>query len=136
MRNFLLINPRYGVRHPPLGLGYLASYLSAYYPQRYQFRVVDYAFQDDRDLEAALASFRPHIVGLTATTNTFLEARRLAQFIKERLKVPIIIGGVRIDAEPCGKVSLAICDPGTEGLHIAPGKRLSTNDTSKGSKAP
>ncbi len=100
MKNFLLINPRYAIRHPPLGLGYLASYLNAYYPQRYQFRVVDYAFQDDRDLDVALTSFRPHIVGLTATTNTFLEARRLAQFIKERLNVPIIIGGVHITAIP------------------------------------
>jgi radical SAM superfamily enzyme YgiQ (UPF0313 family)/predicted O-methyltransferase YrrM/GT2 family glycosyltransferase len=100
MKNFLLINPHYHIRHPPLGLGYLASYITAYYPQRYRFRLVDYAWQTDRDLEIALQEFPPDLVGLGATTNTFLEAQRIAGFIKSRVEVPIILGGVHITAVP------------------------------------
>lgn len=100
MKNFLLINPHYHMRHPPLGLGYLAGYINAYYPQRYRFRLVDYAWQTDRDLETALQELSPDLVGLTATTNTFLEAHRIAGFIKNRLEVPVILGGVHITAAP------------------------------------
>lgn len=100
MKNFLLINPHYHLRHPPLGLGYLAAYISAYYPRQYRFRLVDYAWQTDRDLETALEEFPPDLVGLTATTNTFLEAQRIAGVIKSRLKVPVILGGVHITAAP------------------------------------
>ncbi len=100
MKNFLLINPQFTMRHPPLGLGYLASYINEYYPGRYRFKLVDYAWQNDEDLKTALAESPPDLVGLTATTNTFLEARRIAQLIKSRLKVPIIIGGVHITAVP------------------------------------
>ena len=100
MKNFLLINPHYHMRHPPLGLGYLASYITAYYPERYRFKLVDYAWQSDRDLETALAEFSPDLVGLTATTNTFLDAQRIAGLIKSRLNVPVILGGVHITAAP------------------------------------
>jgi anaerobic magnesium-protoporphyrin IX monomethyl ester cyclase len=100
MKNFLLINPHYTMRHPPLGLGYLASYINEYHPGRYRFRLVDYAWQNDGDLEAALSEFPPDLVGLTATTNTFLESRRIAALLKSRGDVPVIIGGVHITAAP------------------------------------
>ena len=100
MKNFLLINPHYHMRHPPLGLGYLASYINAYYPQHYRFRLVDYAWQTDRDLEVALTEFPPDLVGLTATTNTFQEALRIVGIIKSRVEVPVILGGIHITAAP------------------------------------
>ena len=100
MKNFLFINPQQHIRHPPLGLGYLASFVNAYYPGAYRFRLVDYAWQSDRDLEAALAESPPDLVGLTSTTNSFAEASRLAALVKSRLNVPVIIGGVHITAVP------------------------------------
>lgn len=100
MKNFLLINPTYTVSHPPLGLGYLASYLEAHYPGRYRFHLVDYAWQTDADLEEALGRWQPDLIGLTATTNTFLEAQRIARFIKARHSAPLILGGVHITAVP------------------------------------
>jgi B12 binding domain len=100
MKNFLLVNPQQTIRHPPLGLGYLAAYTNAYYPGVYRFRLVDYAWQHDRDLHAALAEFPPDLVGITATTNSFQEAQRIAALIKSRHEVPVIIGGVHITAVP------------------------------------
>ncbi|MDI6853136.1 MAG: glycosyltransferase [Deltaproteobacteria bacterium] len=100
MKNFLLVNPTFGVRHPPLGLGYLAGYLKKYYPGGHRFRLIDYAWQTDRDLNAALSDFPPDLIGITATTNTFPEARRIAALIKTRCAAPIIIGGVHITAMP------------------------------------
>ena len=82
MKNFLFINPQQHIRHPPLGLGYLASFVNAYYPGAYRFRLVDYAWQTDRDLEAALAESPPDLVGLSSTTNSFAEASRLAALVK------------------------------------------------------
>ncbi|MFZ2089446.1 MAG: radical SAM protein, partial [Desulfobaccales bacterium] len=86
----------------------------------YRFRLVDYAWQTDRDLETALAEFPPDLVGLTATTNTFLEARRIAALIKSRRQVPVIIGGVHITAVPedlvGGPFDVAVLGEGEETL--------------------
>jgi len=100
VKKILFINPKFVVRHPPLGLGYLASYIKKYYPNRYEFRLIDYSFQTDNDLFACLNEYCPDIIAITSTTNTFVDAIRIATLVKQHHMIPTIIGGVHITAVP------------------------------------
>lgn len=121
MKRFLFINPKFYVRHPPLGIAYLASYINKYYPGKYRFCLVDYAFQSDKDLLNTVHSFRPDIAGITATTNTFFESNRVCSVIKHVSNIPVLIGGVHITAVPDDLIGsnfdLAVLGEGEETFH-------------------
>ena len=100
MKKVLFVNPRFVIRHPPLALGYLSSYVNKYYPGVYEFKLHDYAFQDDNALAGSLRGYQPDIIAITSTTNTFNDAVRVCTAIKKFVDVPIIVGGIHITAIP------------------------------------
>ncbi|MDO8691834.1 MAG: radical SAM protein, partial [Dehalococcoidia bacterium] len=76
---------------PPLGLSYLASYLSKYGGiDQIVFR------RSPQDLIAE----KPDIVGISSVTHNFNRAIRSAGEIRESLGVPVVVGGTHISALP------------------------------------
>ncbi len=76
---------------PPLGLGYLSSYLKKYGSG---FDTVI-----ERNLDNLIAH-KPDLIGISCTTYSFNVADRAAQRIKSELRIPTIIGGAQITAMP------------------------------------
>ncbi len=92
-------------RFPNLGLGYLASSLFHSFPKNtFDIRIID------RNVEAELADYRPHLVGITAVSQNYGWAKKYAALAKSR-KIPVIIGGVHVSALPqtvTGDMDLAV----------------------------
>lgn len=76
---------------PPLGLGYLSSYLKTY------GEGLDTVIR--RKLDDLIAE-KPDLVGISCTTYSYNVAIRAAQRIKKELGIPCIIGGTHITAMP------------------------------------
>jgi radical SAM superfamily enzyme YgiQ (UPF0313 family) len=76
---------------PPLGLGYIASFLKREMPEV----EVSIAFDYDE-----LLSDKPDIIGISSATENFDDAIMLAKKAKEKFDVPIIVGGLHITALP------------------------------------
>lgn len=96
----LLVNPgRYLYPYPPLGLGYLASYL-----ERYSDCVREVALVDENakeSPESLIREYRPKIVGITATTPQIVRAHEIAKYCKFLdPKIICIIGGVHCTVRP------------------------------------
>ncbi len=93
-----LVYPRIKDRDltPPLGLLYLASYAKAYGSSA-EIKIFDNNFDD---IESSVVKYSPDIIGITAMTIDYTEALRLATFFKDKLNVPIIIGGIHISSVP------------------------------------
>lgn len=79
---------------PPLGLGYLASYLKEY--ANFENTVV----VDKEEQMPRLRKEKPDIVGISATTLDFNRAWNLARQVKEELQVPVLLGGFHLTAVP------------------------------------
>ena len=79
---------------PPLGLGYLASYIREHggpYKLKYT----------DRNIEQTVRSFKPHIVCISCVSVNYERAKAIAKKIKEiNDKTIIIMGGFHISLEP------------------------------------
>lgn len=82
-------------RHPPLGLGYLASALMKHFGKDYfKFRIID------RVVQKEFKQFRPDIIFISSVTQNFDIARSYANFIKQEQQIPVIIGGIHISMMP------------------------------------
>ncbi len=73
---------------PPLGIAYMASYLRKYY----NFNSTVIVDKEPNQLKAIIDQ-RPDIVGISSTTDAFMDAIELATKIKETLDIPVLIGG-------------------------------------------
>ena len=93
-----LINPRMEGPYPPLGLGYVASYLRRYGHHRYNIKILDGNVHEDiRDM---IMEFNPHIVGFTGHSTQIREAVTLSRHIREwRGDILQVIGGVHVSAD-------------------------------------
>ncbi|MFA4820523.1 MAG: cobalamin-dependent protein, partial [Candidatus Aenigmatarchaeota archaeon] len=93
-----LVYPRIKDRDltPPLGLLYLASYAKEY-GSTSEIKIFDNNFDN---IEESVVKFNPDIIGITAMTIDYMETIRLATFFKEKLDIPIIIGGIHISSVP------------------------------------
>ena len=92
-----LINPNREIKEPAvhLGLGYIAAYASKKHPDL-EFRLLDTRVTNSNEL-ANFLSNEFDIIGITATSQTFLEAVEYANTIREKYpKTPIVIGGPHI----------------------------------------
>lgn len=96
----LLIKPyqptRFHTCMPPLGLLYLVSTLREQFGSRVEIRLIDAVLERKRwhDLEADLAAFRPHLVGLSALNWQARESGRIAHLIKQKFPETIVaLGG-------------------------------------------
>lgn len=83
-------------RYPPLGVGYLMSYLRKRYPSDpVEWTVVD------SDIERALDMFRPDIVGISSVTQNYAKAMRYAVVAKRHNDaMPVLCGGVHLSMLP------------------------------------
>ena len=86
--------------YPPLGLGYLSSYLKKYLeaPEKVEIKLCDFA--QGESYAKALKQFKPDFIGLTSTTTGFSRTISLANSLKLLSDVPIILGGTHISALP------------------------------------
>lgn len=81
----------YQVSMPPLGLGYLASYIKKH------CWFCEAAFFRDAQ---SLIDWKPDIVGISSATENFNDAIKIACQVKEELRIPVWIGGPHISALP------------------------------------
>ncbi len=81
--------------HPPLGIGYIASYVRKY------SELKDVAIVDkEKDAFKAIKKLNPDVLGMGFCTINFDRAVRLAEQVKSELGIPIIVGGQHIYHSP------------------------------------
>ena len=95
MRLHLVNDQARSAHRPKLGLGYISSYLKKYYDDI----EISVSFLGD-DTMNAIKKLKPHIVGLTATTENYKDVITMGREIKESLKLPLLIGGSHITILP------------------------------------
>lgn len=81
--------------HPPLGLGYIASYLRKYS----DFNNISIVEKESNLLNSIIRR-KPDIVGIASVSVQFNNAVKLAEEIKKELDIPVIIGGQHITSIP------------------------------------
>jgi anaerobic magnesium-protoporphyrin IX monomethyl ester cyclase len=90
---------------PPLGILYIASYLRE---NNHEPSVVDLEalkWNLDKLLEST-STFNPDLIGITSMTINFMNAQKVAAFMKSNFPdIPIIIGGPHITAAPIETMS-------------------------------
>ena len=112
----VLIRPKFTKTlqpNPPIGLGYLASFLEKYGHKVILIDCWIHHFSNE-EIFRIIRHTKPDIVGLTALTAHYEEMRELCEFISnERLRDPnisqflLMIGGIHVTALP--EVSLLEC---------------------------
>ncbi len=125
----LLINPPFEEKHsvggsrsirrvlniiPPLGLAYLAAVLEK---EKFPVKIIDCTIGISyKQLFEAILEENPDVVGVTATTPSFVSAAVIAKKIKEILpKTIIIIGGAHVTAMPEETLKTGYFDSGVLG---------------------
>ncbi|MGB2984281.1 MAG: radical SAM protein [Phycisphaerae bacterium] len=98
MFRILLVNPKYPIPHPPLGLGYLSSYLKRYLETPVDVRVFDETV--DKDLSGVISGFQPDLVGISIVTPTFRRTVSLCEQVRAATTATIVAGGVHITTLP------------------------------------
>ena len=108
MMNIVLVNPpwveTYGefkesaktsVFYPPLGLCYLSSLMKQ---EGHAVKLIDCDVEgkDEEGIIKDILSFSPDLIGITAATTVFHNAKRLAQTLKQHTDVPIVLGGPHV----------------------------------------
>ena len=80
-----------GGDRPSLGTLYLASWLK--HTNSGEPQVIDMNHHSYEALEKRINDFKPDYVGISLTTPQYVEAVKVAEYIKERYNIPIITGG-------------------------------------------
>jgi radical SAM superfamily enzyme YgiQ (UPF0313 family) len=86
-------------KHPVLGLSYLSACLTS---RSIESRIFDAYFDSwsaDQLIERVLA-YRPDMIGLSAMTHEIDAAGQVGAALKQRLGVPVVIGGCHLTALP------------------------------------
>ncbi len=81
-------------QEPPIGLAYLASYIREYSGMR------DIVIVDRENPVKIIEKEKPDIVGMGSYSYNFHYANALAKDIKDKMNVPVIVGGPHISALP------------------------------------
>ncbi|HEX77695.1 MAG TPA: B12-binding domain-containing radical SAM protein [Dehalococcoidia bacterium] len=94
MKKLVLVNP-WKMIYPPLGLGYIASYLDKYL-KSINIEIID----SSENLKEKIIRSRPDVLGFTSSTPNYFEVVDLIKEVKKCLDVPIILGGPHITSLP------------------------------------
>lgn len=94
MKKLTLVSVKPSI-YPPLGLGYIAAYLKKYS----HFDDIE-IIEAEIDVVSKILKSKPDIVGFTSVTPTYQQVSEISREVKEKLKVPTIIGGPHITAIP------------------------------------
>ncbi|MFH1479043.1 MAG: radical SAM protein [Candidatus Omnitrophota bacterium] len=99
---------------PPLGIAYIAAVLEK---MSIDVKIVDCAIGISfEELFETILDESPDVVGVTSTTPSFIKAKKLARFIREKLpKSKIIIGGAHVTALPYETIETGFFDIGVIG---------------------
>jgi len=95
---------------PPLGIGYIASYVLSKNPKA-QIRILDFTVREFsiEELKFELKKYCPEIVGISVLTINFPFSTLIAKLVKQHdPKVIVVIGGVHATMLP--EECLAYCD--------------------------
>ena len=79
---------------PPLGIGYIASYLRKY--SNINVSIID----REKNILDAIKRENPDVFGISSVTYEYANALQLAKQIKERFDIPVIVGGNHITIMP------------------------------------
>ncbi len=84
---------------PPLGITYIAAILER---AGIEVKIIDCAVGISfDDLFKMILGEHPDVIGITSTTPAFVNARKIASFVREkRPEVKILIGGAHVSALP------------------------------------
>lgn len=94
-----LVNPRMEGPYPPLGLGYISSYLRKYGRHSYDIRIIDGNVCGD--VNAEIEAFDPEIIGFTGHSPQIKQAVEISQKVRDWKKNAFqVIGGVHVSADP------------------------------------
>lgn len=96
---------------PPLGLLYIASYISVQYKNDIEIKILNCNNKDYPELTSFLQSYKPDIIGISAFTHSLKDVILTAKTIKEKLPQSLIcIGGPHANNFPKQLAELNICD--------------------------
>lgn len=97
----LLVQPNYDshIVHPPIGLGYLASFLreSGYEVDIYDGTLYDAA---ENDFLNKISDYQPDLIGISLFCRGHNKVKNLVSKIKKTFTIPIVIGGPQASALP------------------------------------
>lgn len=98
----LFLQPNYDahVIHPPIGLGYLASYLRA---KGHSVGIYDGTLKKAAiaDFGEAVSCFNPDLVGLSVLTRGHFQVRAIIRMLKKKFpQTPVVVGGTQVTAGP------------------------------------
>lgn len=94
-----LVNPRMEGPYPPLGLGYISSYLRKYGRHSYDIRIID--GNVCKDVNAEIEAFDPEIVGITGHSPQIKQAVDISLKVRDWKKSVLqVMGGVHVSADP------------------------------------
>lgn len=87
------------MRRPAIGIAYICAYLES---KGFDCKIIDAHFNSwsDEEILNYVEDYRPDVLGLTAMTHEISRAAYVASQLKNKLHVPIIIGGAHITALP------------------------------------
>ena len=97
---FLLPNYDSHIIHPPLGLGYLASYLIK---NKQIVSIFDGTLKNASldDYVKVISEFQPDLMGISVLTRGHNLAKEMVRTIKKKFsQIPIVIGGTQLTAAP------------------------------------
>ena len=97
---FLLPNYDSHIIHPPLGLGYLASYLIK---NKQIVSIFDGTLKNASldDYVKVISEFQPDLIGISVLTRGHNLAKEMVRTIKKKFsQIPIVIGGTQLTAAP------------------------------------
>ena len=99
---------------PPLGISYVAAILER---AGIEVKIIDCAIGISFDgLFKMILSEHPDVIGITSTTPAFVNARKIASFVREkRPDVKILIGGTHVSALPDETMKTGLFDIGVIG---------------------
>jgi len=120
---------------PPLGLAYIASVLEK---AGVGVKIIDCAVGISwEDLSRTIAQEQPDVVGLAATTPSFLMAKKTAGLVRQiAASTKILLGGAHVTASPEGAMESGVFDIGVIGEGEATVQELFANYRAGGFENP
>jgi len=104
---------------PPLGLAYVAAHLLE---AGHRVELIDLNISgfNPKRIELALSRSRPGLVGISAHTETYPNALRLARLVKEfDPSIPVVIGGPHASILP----QVVVIEPAVDFIVVGEGER-------------
>lgn len=86
-------------QNPTLGISYICSCLEQ---SGYDCQIFNAYFRSwsDEEIQKYVMEYKPDVIGLSAMTHEISHAAQVAEYLKNKLNVPVVVGGCHITALP------------------------------------